>query len=133
MISSRRSSEIPSGSLESEDAPGNPETTEDTSFQLFDLVHEEGDPETAAAAISSKVSTRREQSAGLPRTDRAGSSGIKSAHSQEEARGFALLVDDLSAERTSFYRLGYSFNKYLSSVHYVPGIVLRFVDMALRT
>lgn len=70
MISSRRSSGIPSGSLESEDVPGNPEATEDGSFQLFDLVHEEGDPETAAAAapaaVSSKVSSRREQSAGLP-------------------------------------------------------------------
>ncbi|XP_078295044.1 putative RNA polymerase II nuclear localization protein SLC7A6OS [Panthera onca] len=61
VISSRRSSGIPSGSLESEDVPGNPEATEDGSFQLFDLVHEEGDPETtaaaaAAAAVSSKIS-----------------------------------------------------------------------------
>uniref|UniRef100_A0A673UGD2 Probable RNA polymerase II nuclear localization protein SLC7A6OS n=2 Tax=Suricata suricatta TaxID=37032 RepID=A0A673UGD2_SURSU len=59
VISSRRSSGIPSGSPESEDALGNPKATEDASFQLFDLVHEEGDAETAAAAaaaVSSKTS-----------------------------------------------------------------------------
>lgn len=60
VVSSRRSSGIPSGGLESEDTPGNPEAADDVGFQLFDLVHEE-DPE-AAAASSCDVSTRREES-----------------------------------------------------------------------
>ncbi|XP_014683117.2 probable RNA polymerase II nuclear localization protein SLC7A6OS [Equus asinus] len=55
VVSSRRSSGIPSGGLESEDAPGNPEAAEDAGFQLLDLVHEEGDLE-AAAADSCKTS-----------------------------------------------------------------------------
>ncbi|XP_023980930.1 probable RNA polymerase II nuclear localization protein SLC7A6OS [Physeter macrocephalus] len=63
VVSSRRSSGIPLGGLGSEDAPGSPEAAEDSGFQLLDLVHEEGDPE--AAAISCKVSTRRESSSGL--------------------------------------------------------------------
>ncbi|XP_010960821.1 putative RNA polymerase II nuclear localization protein SLC7A6OS [Camelus bactrianus] len=49
VVSSRRSSGIPSGGLESEDAPRNPEAAVDAGFQLLDLVHEEGDPEPAAA------------------------------------------------------------------------------------
>ncbi|XP_035965084.1 putative RNA polymerase II nuclear localization protein SLC7A6OS isoform X1 [Halichoerus grypus] len=56
VISGRRSSGIPSGGPESEDAPGNPEASEDAGFQLFDLVHEEGDPEAVATAGSSKTS-----------------------------------------------------------------------------
>lgn len=56
MISSRRSSGIPSGGLESEDAPVNAETSEDAGFQLVDLVHEEGDPEAVATSASPKVS-----------------------------------------------------------------------------
>ncbi|XP_057567072.1 probable RNA polymerase II nuclear localization protein SLC7A6OS isoform X2 [Hippopotamus amphibius kiboko] len=56
VVSSRRSSGILSGGLESEDAPGSPETAEDAGFQLLDLVHEEGDPEAAAAAISCETS-----------------------------------------------------------------------------
>ncbi|XP_004431819.1 PREDICTED: probable RNA polymerase II nuclear localization protein SLC7A6OS [Ceratotherium simum simum] len=55
VVSSRRSWGIPSGGLESEDAPGNLEDAEDAGFQLFDLVHEEGDLE-AAAAVSGKTS-----------------------------------------------------------------------------
>uniref|UniRef100_A0A452UY36 Probable RNA polymerase II nuclear localization protein SLC7A6OS n=1 Tax=Ursus maritimus TaxID=29073 RepID=A0A452UY36_URSMA len=56
VISSRRSSGIPSSGLESEDAPGNPEAIEDAGFQLLDLVHEEGDPEAVATAGSPKTS-----------------------------------------------------------------------------
>ncbi|KAM8954698.1 putative RNA polymerase II nuclear localization protein SLC7A6OS [Lycaon pictus] len=57
VISSRRSSGIPSGGLESEDPPENPEAAEDASFQLFDLVHEEeDDPEAVATGGSSKTS-----------------------------------------------------------------------------
>ena len=67
VVSSRRSSGIPSGGLGSEDAPGSPEAAEDAGFQLLDLVHEEGDPEVAA--ISCKVSTRRESSSGLLGTE----------------------------------------------------------------
>lgn len=81
MISSRRSSGIPSSGLESEDAPGNPEAAEDAGFQLLDLVHEEGDPEALATAGSPKVSTHPEESAGLPRTDSASILGVKSAYS----------------------------------------------------
>ncbi|CAI9161912.1 unnamed protein product [Rangifer tarandus platyrhynchus] len=55
VVSSRRSSGIPSDSLESEDASGTPEAADDASFQLLDLVHEE-DAEVAAAAISCKRS-----------------------------------------------------------------------------
>ncbi|KAM5208166.1 putative RNA polymerase II nuclear localization protein SLC7A6OS [Hipposideros larvatus] len=55
VVSSRRSSGIPSGGLESDDAQGNSEADNDADFQLFDLVHEEGDPESAAAG-SSKAS-----------------------------------------------------------------------------
>nr|XP_058900893.1 probable RNA polymerase II nuclear localization protein SLC7A6OS isoform X1 [Kogia breviceps] len=54
VVSSRRSSGIPSDGLGSEDAPGSPEAAEDAGFQLLDLVHEEGDPE--ATAISCKTS-----------------------------------------------------------------------------
>lgn len=61
VISSRRSSGIPSGDLESVDVPGNSEAAKDAGFQLLDLVHEEGDPE-AAAAGSCKVSTCQEES-----------------------------------------------------------------------
>ncbi|XP_016056260.1 PREDICTED: probable RNA polymerase II nuclear localization protein SLC7A6OS [Miniopterus natalensis] len=56
VVSSRRSSGIPSDGLESEDVQGNPEAEDDAGFQLLDLVHEEGDPEAAAAASSCKVS-----------------------------------------------------------------------------
>lgn len=81
MISSRRSSGIPSGGLESEDASGNAEASEDAGFQLVDLVHEEGDPEAVATSGSPKVSTRPEDNAGfsgqiVPRV-----LGVKSAHS----------------------------------------------------
>jgi|UniRef100_A0A250XYF8 hypothetical protein len=48
VLSNRRSSGT-SSSLESECAPRNPETARDASFQLLDLVHEEGDPEAAAS------------------------------------------------------------------------------------
>lgn len=61
VISSRRSFGIPSGDLESVDALGNCEAAKDAGFQLLDLVHEEGDPE-AAAAGSCKVSTCQEES-----------------------------------------------------------------------
>ncbi|KAB0346242.1 probable RNA polymerase II nuclear localization protein SLC7A6OS [Muntiacus reevesi] len=56
VVSSRRSSGIPSDSLESEDASGTPEAADDASFQLLDLVHEEEDAEVAAAAVSCKKS-----------------------------------------------------------------------------
>ncbi|XP_020949821.1 probable RNA polymerase II nuclear localization protein SLC7A6OS [Sus scrofa] len=57
VVSSHRSSGIPSGGLESEDAPGSPEATaEDAGFQLLDLVREEEDPEAANATISRKTS-----------------------------------------------------------------------------
>lgn len=79
VVSSRRSSGIPLGGLESEDAPGNPEAAEDAGFQLLDLVHEEGDLE-AAAADSCKVSTHAEANAGLW-TDSAKSLGAQSTHS----------------------------------------------------
>ncbi|XP_008565350.1 PREDICTED: probable RNA polymerase II nuclear localization protein SLC7A6OS [Galeopterus variegatus] len=49
VISSRRSLGITSGGLESEYTLGSPEAARDTGFQLFDLVHEEGDSEAAAA------------------------------------------------------------------------------------
>lgn len=60
MVSSLRSSSgITSDGLESEDVRGNLETNDDAGFQLLDLVHEEGDPEAAAAAAGScKVSSR---------------------------------------------------------------------------
>lgn len=82
MISSRRSSGIPSGGLESEDPPGNPEAAEDASFQLFDLVHEEeDDPEAVATAGSSKVSTGPEEREGWASPDNSAQSlGVKSAH-----------------------------------------------------
>ncbi|ELW50359.1 probable RNA polymerase II nuclear localization protein SLC7A6OS [Tupaia chinensis] len=48
VVSSRRSSGTASGSLVSEYQPRNLETSEDEGFQLFDLVHEEGDGEAAA-------------------------------------------------------------------------------------
>ncbi|XP_027999006.2 probable RNA polymerase II nuclear localization protein SLC7A6OS isoform X2 [Eptesicus fuscus] len=53
VVSSRRSSGIPLDALESEDVLGNPEADGDAGFQLLDLVHEEGDPEAAAAAADS--------------------------------------------------------------------------------
>lgn len=66
VVSSHRSSGIPSGGLESEDAPGSPEATaEDAGFQLLDLVREEEDPEAANATISRKVSTRPQSRTGL--------------------------------------------------------------------
>ncbi|KAM9607704.1 putative RNA polymerase II nuclear localization protein SLC7A6OS [Trichechus inunguis] len=49
VVSSHRSSGTPLGCPESEDAPENPEGASDAGFQLFDLVHEEGDPEATAA------------------------------------------------------------------------------------
>lgn len=61
MVSNRRSSNIPSDGLESEDLRGNPEAKEGAGFQLLELIHEEGDPETSAA-VSCKVSTRSEES-----------------------------------------------------------------------
>uniref|UniRef100_A0A8C6CRQ7 Probable RNA polymerase II nuclear localization protein SLC7A6OS n=1 Tax=Moschus moschiferus TaxID=68415 RepID=A0A8C6CRQ7_MOSMO len=56
VVSSRRSSGIPSDTLESQDALGTPKAADDASFQLLDLVHEEEDAEVAAAAISCKKS-----------------------------------------------------------------------------
>ncbi|KAJ1072717.1 PREDICTED: probable RNA polymerase II nuclear localization protein SLC7A6OS [Capra hircus] len=56
VVSSHRSSEIPSDSLESEDASGTPKAADDASFQLLDLVHEEDAEVAAAAAISCKKS-----------------------------------------------------------------------------
>lgn len=53
------------GVPESEDAPEKPEASEGAGFQLFDLVHEEGDSE-ANAGVSCKVSTCPEKSTGLP-------------------------------------------------------------------
>ncbi|KAI5136858.1 probable RNA polymerase II nuclear localization protein SLC7A6OS [Manis pentadactyla] len=55
VVSNHRSSGIPLGVLESEDAPEKPEAAEGAGFQLFDLVHEEGDSE-AAARVSCKTS-----------------------------------------------------------------------------
>ncbi|XP_004690499.1 PREDICTED: probable RNA polymerase II nuclear localization protein SLC7A6OS [Condylura cristata] len=49
VVSSRRSLGIPSNGPVSEGAPENPGATEDAGFQLFDLVHEEGDTEAASA------------------------------------------------------------------------------------
>ncbi|XP_012516057.1 PREDICTED: probable RNA polymerase II nuclear localization protein SLC7A6OS isoform X2 [Propithecus coquereli] len=49
VVSSRRSLGSTSSCLESECTSGNPEAAGDSGFQLFDLVHEEGEPETAAA------------------------------------------------------------------------------------
>ncbi|XP_053461299.1 probable RNA polymerase II nuclear localization protein SLC7A6OS [Nycticebus coucang] len=49
VVSSHRSFGTTSSCLESEYASGNPEGTGDSGFQLFDLVHEEGEPEAAAA------------------------------------------------------------------------------------
>nr|XP_012292859.1 probable RNA polymerase II nuclear localization protein SLC7A6OS [Aotus nancymaae] len=50
VVSSRRSSGTTSSGQESEYTSGNPEVSEDSGFQLLDLVHEEGEPEAAAAA-----------------------------------------------------------------------------------
>ncbi|KAF6079475.1 solute carrier family 7 member 6 opposite strand [Phyllostomus discolor] len=55
VVSSRRSSNIPSDGLESEDLRENPEADDGAGFQLLELIHEEGDPETAAA-VSCKAS-----------------------------------------------------------------------------
>ncbi|XP_006860282.1 PREDICTED: probable RNA polymerase II nuclear localization protein SLC7A6OS [Chrysochloris asiatica] len=55
VVSSRRSSGTILGFQESEDEPEKPEAASDTGFQLFDLVHEEGDPE-ATATDSCQVS-----------------------------------------------------------------------------
>ncbi|KAL2762238.1 putative RNA polymerase II nuclear localization protein SLC7A6OS [Daubentonia madagascariensis] len=55
VVSSRRSLGTTSSCQESEYASGNPEAAGDSGFQLFDLVHEEGEPE-AAAADSCKTS-----------------------------------------------------------------------------
>ncbi|XP_066205019.1 probable RNA polymerase II nuclear localization protein SLC7A6OS [Saccopteryx leptura] len=49
VVSSRRSSEIPSDGVESEYVRGNREADDDSGFQLLDLVHEEGDSEASAA------------------------------------------------------------------------------------
>lgn len=67
MVSSRRSLGTTSSGQESEYTPGNPEAAGDSGFQLLDLVHEEREPE-AAAAGSCKVSTPRKVVAGLLRT-----------------------------------------------------------------
>uniref|UniRef100_G1Q0A6 Probable RNA polymerase II nuclear localization protein SLC7A6OS n=1 Tax=Myotis lucifugus TaxID=59463 RepID=G1Q0A6_MYOLU len=53
VVSSRRPSGLLSDDLESEDARENPEADREAGFQLMDLVHEEGDPEAAAAAAAS--------------------------------------------------------------------------------
>ncbi|XP_035138216.2 putative RNA polymerase II nuclear localization protein SLC7A6OS [Callithrix jacchus] len=50
VVSSRRSSRTTSSGQESEYTSGNPEVSGDSGFQLLDLVHEEGEPEAAAAA-----------------------------------------------------------------------------------
>ncbi|XP_017394976.1 probable RNA polymerase II nuclear localization protein SLC7A6OS [Cebus imitator] len=50
VVSSRRSSGTTSRGQESEYTSGNPEVSGDSGFQLLDLVHEEGEPEAAAAA-----------------------------------------------------------------------------------
>nr|XP_054310074.1 probable RNA polymerase II nuclear localization protein SLC7A6OS [Pongo pygmaeus] len=55
VVSSRRSLGTTSSCQESEYTLGNPEVAEDSGFQLLDLVHEEGEPE-AAAASSCKTS-----------------------------------------------------------------------------
>ncbi|XP_024411940.2 probable RNA polymerase II nuclear localization protein SLC7A6OS [Desmodus rotundus] len=55
VVSSRRPSNIPSDGLESEDLRRNLEADDSAGFQLLDLIHEEGDPETAAA-VSCKAS-----------------------------------------------------------------------------
>ncbi|XP_008065516.1 probable RNA polymerase II nuclear localization protein SLC7A6OS [Carlito syrichta] len=55
VISSRRSLGTTACGLESKYALGNPEAAGDSGFQLFDLVHEEEEPE-AATADSSKTS-----------------------------------------------------------------------------
>ncbi|XP_006878727.1 PREDICTED: probable RNA polymerase II nuclear localization protein SLC7A6OS [Elephantulus edwardii] len=49
VVSSRRSSETPLDCLESKDRTEAVEATSSTGFQLFDLVHEEGDPEATGA------------------------------------------------------------------------------------
>ncbi|XP_004459671.1 probable RNA polymerase II nuclear localization protein SLC7A6OS [Dasypus novemcinctus] len=49
VVSSRRSSDIPLGDPDTQDVQGNPEAARNAGFQLFDLVHEEGDPEATAA------------------------------------------------------------------------------------
>ena len=78
MVSSRRPSNIPSDGLESEDLRRNLEADDSAGFQLLDLIHEEGDPETAAA-VSCKVSTPSKR-AGLLRTGSARNLGAKSAY-----------------------------------------------------
>lgn len=80
VVSSLRSSSgITSDDLESEDVRGNPEANGGAGFQLLDLVHEEGDPEVAAAAGSCKVSTCRKESWVSPHSAR--NLGAKSAYS----------------------------------------------------
>ncbi|KAK2107236.1 solute carrier 7, member 6 opposite strand [Saguinus oedipus] len=50
VVSSRRTSGTTSSGQESEYTTENPEVSEDSGFQLLDLVHEEGEPEAVAAA-----------------------------------------------------------------------------------
>ncbi|XP_076988943.1 putative RNA polymerase II nuclear localization protein SLC7A6OS [Tamandua tetradactyla] len=49
VVSNNRSSGTSSCNPDSQDVQKNPEAAGDAGFQLFDLVHEEGDPEAAAA------------------------------------------------------------------------------------
>ncbi|KAK2085321.1 solute carrier 7, member 6 opposite strand [Saguinus oedipus] len=67
VVSSRRTSGTTSSGQESEYTTENPEVSEDSGFQLLDLVHEEGEPEAVAAA-SCKVSTPLKVAAGILRT-----------------------------------------------------------------
>ncbi|XP_037672283.1 probable RNA polymerase II nuclear localization protein SLC7A6OS isoform X1 [Choloepus didactylus] len=49
VVCNNRSSGTPSCNPNSQDVPENPEASGDAGFQLFDLVHEEGEPEAAVA------------------------------------------------------------------------------------
>ncbi|XP_055001409.1 probable RNA polymerase II nuclear localization protein SLC7A6OS [Sorex araneus] len=52
VVASRRSLGTLSPGLEPTDGPGDAEAAEDAGFQLFDLIHEEGEPEAAGAVAS---------------------------------------------------------------------------------